>query len=90
LEKVDKAEWVYSVLRYLNKEITEAELLVIAANSQDKQTEAYCYIGLNRLIQGKTQEAITNLNWVKNNGNKNFTEYGFAVKELERLNAPSK
>jgi tetratricopeptide (TPR) repeat protein len=90
LEKVDKAEWVYSVLRYLNKEITEAELLVIAANSQDKQTEAYCYIGLNQLIQGKTQEAITNLNWVKNNGNKNFTEYGFAVKELERLNTPSK
>jgi hypothetical protein len=39
------------------------------------------------LIQGKTQEAITNLNRVKDNGNKNFTEYGFAVKELERLNA---
>jgi tetratricopeptide (TPR) repeat protein len=87
LEKVDKTEWVYSVFRYLNKELTEAELLVIAANSQDKQTEAYCYIGLNQLIQGKTQEAITNLNRVKDNGNKNFTEYGFAVKELERLNA---
>jgi Flp pilus assembly protein TadD len=90
LEKFDKNEWVYSVFRYLNKQITEAELLTIAANNNDKQTEAYCYIGLNQLLQGKNAEAIENLKWVKNNGNKTFIEYEYAIKELERLVAPPK
>lgn len=90
LEKVEKTEWVYAVFRYLNKEITESELLVIASNDRDKQTEAYCYIGLNQLLQGKNTEAIVNLKWVKDNGNKTFVEYNYAVKELERLDAPPK
>jgi tetratricopeptide (TPR) repeat protein len=90
LEKIDSEEWVYSVLRYLNGGISEEKLIFTAGKSNDYQTEAYYYIGMNQLIQGKTKEAITNLTWVTNNGNKDFIEYGFAVKELERLNTPPK
>ncbi len=85
LEKVDKKDWIHAVFRYLNKEIDERELLLNAAGNLDKQTEAYCYIGLNLLMQSKTEEAKEKLQWVKNNGNKNFIEYGYALKELERL-----
>jgi tetratricopeptide (TPR) repeat protein len=89
-EKVDKSEWIYSIYRYLNKEINENDLIVSAANNKDKLTEAHCYVGLNKLLAGKKDEAAVNFKWVAESGNKSFVEYGYAVKELGRLDLAPK
>ena len=84
LEKVDPKNFYHSVFRYLNKEINENELLSMAKDIND-QTISNAYIALNLLLQGKKNEAQTKFQWIKESGNRDFTEYGYAVKELERL-----
>ncbi|MBC7797599.1 MAG: tetratricopeptide repeat protein [Pyrinomonadaceae bacterium] len=83
-EKLDKSVWGYSVVRYLQKQITADELLKLAAADNDKLTEAHCYIGLDLIFNDQKDQAVPHLQWVKDNGNKDFIEYGFAVAELKR------
>ena len=79
-------EWPYPVFRYLKREITEEQLLALATDS-DKLTEAHTYIGLDLSLDGKRQEALPHLDWVRENGNKNFVEYPLALAEIERIKA---
>lgn len=84
LAKLDSKAWGYSILRYLGKEIDREELLR-QADSKDKKTEAYTYIGLNLMLEKRTDEALECFKWVKDNGNRDFIEYGFALREIERI-----
>lgn len=86
LEKVESKNFYHSVFRYLNNEIDENKLLELAKDKND-QTISNGYIGLNLLLQGKKDEAKAKFQWIKENGNRDFTEYSYAVKELERLEA---
>jgi tetratricopeptide (TPR) repeat protein len=86
LIKIDKKLWGYSILRYLNKEIDQKELLLLAATTGQK-TEAYTYIGMKLILDGDKDEGLKCLQWVKDNGDRDYIEYSLAVKELERIEA---
>ena len=76
--------WPYPVIRYLRRDLSVDDLLA-AATDLDKKTEARAYLGLDLVLAGKQDEAVTHLHWVKDNGKKSFSEYAFAVNELGRL-----
>jgi tetratricopeptide (TPR) repeat protein len=80
----DTAMWPYPVIRYLRRDLS-AEDLLAAATDLDKKTEARAYLGLDLVLSGKPNEALSHLQWVKENGRKNFSEYTFAVTELRHL-----
>jgi len=83
-KKLNPANWPYPVVRYLKGEISGEELLQLATDN-DKRTEAHAYLGMDLLLKGRTDEARTHLEWVKEYGNKRFYEYPLAVEELKRL-----
>jgi tetratricopeptide (TPR) repeat protein len=78
------AAWPYPVIRYLRRDLSGEDLLAVATDP-DKKTEARAYLGLDLILAGKQDEALTHLQWVKDNGKKSFSEYAFAVRELRRL-----
>jgi lipoprotein NlpI len=84
LTKCDPTVWPYPIIRYLRGEIT-ADALLAAATDSDKKTEARAYLGLALSLSGRRDEALTHLRWVRDNGNKRFVEYTFAMAELRRL-----
>jgi lipoprotein NlpI len=84
--KADPKRWPYPVVRYLRDEITAQELLTQATDG-DKKTEAQAYIGMDLSLAGKPIEALIYLQWVQENGNKNFVEYSLALSEIKRIKA---
>jgi len=82
--KSQSVNWPYSIIRYLNEEISGDELLQLA-NDNDKKTEAHAYMGMDSMLKGLTDEARTHFRWVKEYGNKRFFEYPLAIEELKRL-----
>jgi tetratricopeptide (TPR) repeat protein len=91
--KVNNTEWPYSIIRYLRHEITVDELLALAdgkapvplAGDNGRMTEARTFIGVNLLLSGRREEALTHLTWVKENGKKDLAEYALAMAELSRI-----
>jgi tetratricopeptide (TPR) repeat protein len=81
--QLDANSWPAAIARFLNGEITADELLKLAGDN-DKLTEAHAYIGEAELLERKAS-AWEHFNWVKENGNKTFSEYNLAVAELGRL-----
>jgi lipoprotein NlpI len=86
LARANPKQWPYPVLRYLRRDISAQELLVLATDG-DKKTEAQAYIGMDLSLAGKRDEALDYLRWVKDNGNKNFVEYSLAISESNRIEA---
>ena len=84
VKKASPDAFPYSVIRYLNQEISSEELLKLAVDN-DKKTEAHTYIGMDLRLKDKSEEAKTHFNWVKEYGNKRFFEYPLAIEELKRL-----
>ncbi|HBB88327.1 MAG TPA: hypothetical protein DC047_11990 [Blastocatellia bacterium] len=82
--RIDKGLWPYPVVQYLLDEISVQDLLKRATDN-DKQTEVHAYLGLNFSLAEKREEALEQLRWVKEHGNKDFFEYRVALAELERL-----
>lgn len=83
---LDFSSSLYPVVRYAKGEITAEQLIAQTANNNDKLTEAHAYIGIDLSLKGNFTEALKHLNWVKENGNKNFYEYGFALAEIQYAN----
>ena len=83
------SSWPYPIIRYLRRDLSMDDLLA-AATDPDKKTEARAYLGLDLVLAGKQDEALTHLHWVKDNGKKSFSEYAFAVNELRRLEGGEK
>lgn len=75
------SKWPAPILSYLANEITEADLLSKASDTE-KMTEARTYVGLNHLYAGKTDLARKHFEWVRDNGKKTFTGYRLAVSQL--------
>ena len=48
-------------------------------------TEAHAYIGIKAHIDGDRATALQHLQWVKDKGLHNYTEYGLALGELDRI-----
>lgn len=83
-KRLSTTAWPYPVIAYLHKELSKDALLA-AATDNDKMTEARAYLGLALAIAGQREEALKQLHWVKENGNKQFVEYPAAMLELRRL-----
>jgi tetratricopeptide (TPR) repeat protein len=84
--KLTSSEWPFPVIRYLTHQLTAEELLALATDN-DKLTEAHAYIGLDLSLNGKSEEALLHLHWVRENGTKNFVEYSLALSEIGRIGA---
>ena len=48
-------------------------------------TEAHAYIGIKANIDGDLATALPHLQWVKEKGRREYTEYGLALGELDRI-----
>lgn len=83
-KRLNSSAWPYPIVAYLSKEISK-EALLSSATDNDKMTEARTYMGLALAATGERQEALKQLQWVKENGNKTFVEFPAALMELRRL-----
>jgi len=84
LTKLAASEWPYPVFRYLRRQITAQDLLALSSDN-DKLTESHAYIGLDLSLNGKGEEALPHLHWVRDNGNRNFVEHPLALAEIGRI-----
>lgn len=87
-QRPSQEQWPLPVVKYLRRDLAAEELLKQAGNN-DEQTEAHAYLGYDLSLQGKKEDALPHLRWVKENGNRNFIEYPLAVLELHRLTSAS-
>lgn len=86
MTKSDAAKWPRPILRYLRGEFSSDELLKLATDN-DKETEARAYMGLDLLLKGRREDARTQLRWVQEHGNRDFTEHVAATERLARMEA---
>lgn len=78
--------WQMKVMDFMQGR-TDAEKFLSMANDVNERTEAHAYVGLKDSIAGRRSQAVSHLRWVKENGSKNYVEYGMAIAELKRLEA---
>ena len=89
MSKTSASEWPYPVMQYFQHKISAHELLALATDN-NKQTEAYAYIGMDLSLSGHRDAAVSYLRWVRDKGNKNFYEYPLAIAELSRIEGAAK
>jgi len=82
--QLDKANWPYPAIQYLRGKI-KAENLLAHASTREQMTEARAYIGMNLSLANRSGEALPHLNWVKDNGRRDFFEYLLALAELNQI-----
>jgi len=82
--KCDVSVWPYPVIRYLRGEIPQATLMN-SATDNDKMTEAHADIGMQLSLADQPSEALNHFRWVKENGNRDFTEYTMALSESKYI-----
>ena len=85
MKKCTPDTWAYTIIRYLQGELNDEQLLKLAIDN-NKKTEAHAYLGMDYLLKNKPDEARQHFNWVKEYGNKRFFEYPLAIETLERMN----
>ena len=83
-------KWPGPIFKFLRHEISTDDLLKAAKTGDpdklnDRITEAKTYIGVCAAIDGHYRDAQDNFTWVKQHGNKTFSEYQMALSELKRL-----
>jgi lipoprotein NlpI len=81
--KCDKSDWTQNIFQYLQRKLTASELVALASNERER-AEAHAYVGFNASLEGRTSEATSHLQWVRDRGKKGAIIYIFALKELEQ------
>ena len=76
--------WVLTVARYMKGELTHEEFLS-RAQDNGQRTEARAYIGFDALRTGNSEVARSHFTWIKDKGDKNYSEYRLATEELKRI-----
>jgi lipoprotein NlpI len=84
IAKSDPTDWPYPVLQYLNVSLSLSDLIA-QAKTNDEQTEAHAYAGLDLSLKGERDAALDHLRWVRDNGNRRFVEYEMALAEIAKL-----
>lgn len=79
-----RPEWPEPIVRYLDQRFDEAALEKLAVDDE-KRTEFHAYVGLDLMLRGQTAAARRHLEWVRDHGNRTFTEYPQALEALKRL-----
>ncbi|MBX9694794.1 MAG: tetratricopeptide repeat protein, partial [Cyanobacteria bacterium] len=78
--------WPAPIIQYLSGKLSGGQLEQACGGDVDRLTEMRAYVGLNLSSQGNSVQAIKQLSWVKEYGNRKFSEYRLATTELARLN----
>lgn len=82
---VTKDFWPYPIVACLTGEISEAQLLKSVEKNKSRLTEAHAFIGFDKEIEGKTDEAARHYQWVLKSGNPFFMEYDLALVRSKML-----
>lgn len=85
-KRCNSSEWPYPVIQYLRGDLTPQALLALATDN-DRMTEARAYLGMDLSVSGRPEEALEQLRWVREKGNRRFIEYPFALTEINRIEA---
>jgi tetratricopeptide (TPR) repeat protein len=86
---VTPESWQAMVTSFLQDKLT-ADGLLAKASPEALLTEAHAYIGIKASIDGDRDTALKHLQWVKDKGRHDYTEYRLALGELDRLERASK
>jgi hypothetical protein len=81
---VPPSSWQASVASFLEGKLAGNALLA-KASSPGLLTEAHAYIGIKAHIDGDRASAQQHLEWVRDKGDRSYTEYGLALGELDRM-----
>jgi len=81
---VDAHSWQAAIVEYLRGALP-VEKFLKKASPDGLLTEAHAYIGIKAHIDGDQATALQHLQWVKEKGRRNYTEYGLALGELDRI-----
>lgn len=82
-------EWTLNVIEYLDDRLTD-EAILKKARELGEKTEAHAYIGFKAAAAGRKKEALTHFRWVRDQGARNYIEFGMAKAELKRLETSAK
>jgi len=82
---VEPASWQASVAMFLEGKLT-ADALLAKASPDPLLTEAHAYIGIKAHLDGDVETAKKHLEWVRDKGRHEYTEYRLALGELDRIN----
>jgi tetratricopeptide (TPR) repeat protein len=88
LAQLNPTEWPFAVLQYLNSTLSLSDLLT-QAKTNDEETEAHAYAGLDLSLKGERDSALEHLRWVRDKGNRRFVEYQMALAEIAKLEGKS-
>jgi tetratricopeptide (TPR) repeat protein len=83
-DTVSLDSWQQFVAQYLAGQ-RSADKLLAKASSDGERTEAHAYVGALSAVQGRQEDALFHLRWVKDHGLKNYVEFRMAIADLERL-----
>lgn len=81
---VDAKSWQGAIVEFLRGRLP-VETFLKKASPEELLTEAHAYIGVKAHIDGDRATALQHLQWVKEKGRHEYTEYGLALGELDRL-----
>jgi tetratricopeptide (TPR) repeat protein len=81
---VDPKSWQAAIVEYLRGRLAPDAFLK-KASPDELLTEAHAYIGIKAHIDGDRATALQHLQWVKEKGRRDYTEYGLALGELDRI-----
>lgn len=78
------ATWMFKIFAFLDGRLTADEFIKFADNN-DNLTEAHAYVGEVLLLNSQIEAARLHFEWVRDNGNRDFTEYKLSMAELKRM-----
>lgn len=80
--RLNAKTWPYLIIKYLQGELSEAQLSQAVGQNHNRKSEAWAYIGVHLALTGRAKESLPYLRWVKSFGNKAYIEYDLASREL--------
>ena len=86
---VEPSSWQATIVGFLEGKLS-ADALLSKASPAALLTEAHAYIGIKANIDGDREAARTHLQWVKDKGRRDYTEYRLALGELDRMDRAAK
>jgi tetratricopeptide (TPR) repeat protein len=82
--RTDNDAWPARILDFALGKLDGAAL-VREAKGGGESTEARAYVGLRLLFEGRQDDAMTHLRWVRDRGDKGYVEYDMVVEVLTEI-----
>ncbi len=82
--KLYSGSWSVQIIRYLKGEVSDDQLFSSATGNK-AMLEARTYVGMNQVLTGKKESALTNFRWATTNGDRRAFEYSLAKGQMSKL-----